>query len=288
MLWWRATRKRHAICARPSWRHSPTLATTIPPPGVAAIAACERIGQRVEELALCIERRLRRRGGDLARSQRQPARVERTERQRNAAIGVEGVHQRIGDVVLIDVEAVAVVRRRWAGRRWRCVIQREVEIGVVAVMGERALQIGRQVGVDRPGERAADATIGGEDGVALLDVASRCERRRHRCPTQLSRSGDMGEVAVRRRHFDHVGRGRRHHQIAGHRQRTDRVARCQRAAVDRGVTHRAVAAERATGIHRRQRRRRNRAVHRQRAGIHRRRTGVGVQTRQGLRTMSPP
>ena len=267
-------RRHRAACAR---AHKPSAATKGRGSGTWT-ARHERTCQTVQELALRVERRLRGGSRDLSGGQRQPAWIERAERQRNAASRVEVVHQRVGDVGLIDVKAVAIAGWRRARRRWRCVVQRQIEIGVVAVMGQRGLEVGRQVGVHRPGESAANAAIGGEDGVAPLDVASRRERCRHRRTAQGRRAGDMGEVAVGRIDLDHVGRGRRQHQIARHRQRADRIARRQRAAVDRGVADRAIAAECTARVHRRQRRRRNRTVHRQRAAAHRRRAGVGVET----------
>ena len=72
-------------------------------------------------------------------------RRQRAEHQRNAAVGVEEIGQRVGDILLVDVEPAG-------GNE----IEREIEIGVGGVVAQGGLNSG-QVGIDQRAEGAADA-----------------------------------------------------------------------------------------------------------------------------------
>ena len=88
--------------------------------------------------------------------------------------------------------------------------------------------------------------------------------------------------ALRRRDFDDVGRGRRHHQVALHGEGADRVAGRERTAVDGGVADDAVAADGAAGVDG-EGGVDDRAVHRQRAAVDRGRTWIGIVAGQDQR-----
>src|SRR5204862_260456 len=98
----------------------------------------------------------------LARHLRQAVGIQRGERHRNAAGGVERIDQRVGNVVLVAVEG--------AGRRRR-EIQDQVEVGVGGIVAQRIVEVRRQIGVDQRAEAAAYAA-GGQDGVLFLDIAA--------------------------------------------------------------------------------------------------------------------
>ena len=90
----------------------------------AAVAARhERIRDQRQEQVHGVEGRLLRSGRQFAGDLRQAGRRERGEADRNAAGGIEEIGQRVGDVLLVDVEAAAVV-------------QREIQIDVVGVVAE--------------------------------------------------------------------------------------------------------------------------------------------------------
>ena len=102
------------------------------------------------------------------------------------------------------------------------------------------------------------------------------ERCLHGRAAERRGPGDIGAVGIRGRNFHHVARRRREDEIALHGKRADRIARRQRAAVDRGVADRAVAAERAAGVDGGKRRGCDRAVDAERAGVDVGGAGVGV------------
>ena len=231
----------------------------------------ERIGQHAHELIHRIEGGLLRSRRHFAGDLRQARRRQPAEHQRNAAVGIEETDDRVGGTLLIGVEAAA---------RRRDEVQREIQIRIVAVVTQTGFEIRRQIGVGERIERAADAAGGIEDGVLLGDIRPRRERRLHGRATERRRAGDIGAVGIRRRDFDHVARRRREHEIALHRQRPDRIARRQRAAIDGGVADGAVAAERCAGVDGGQRRGCDRAIHAERAGVDVGGAGVGVEAGQ--------
>jgi hypothetical protein len=89
--------------------------------------------------------------------------------------------------------------------RWHREVQDQVEIGVVVVVTQCGVEIGRQVGVGDLIERAAAETARGiEDRVLLRDIAPDREVRMHGRVAQGRRSRDVGAVGIRRRDFHHV------------------------------------------------------------------------------------
>src|SRR6185437_774518 len=129
--------------------------------------------------------------------------------------GVEEIHQRLGDVLLIEVKPAAVVRRARAWRWARREIQRQIEIGVVAVVAQARLEVGRQVGVDERAEGAADAAGRGQDSVLLVDVAAaRIERIDGRA-AKRRRAGNGGKGRRRRIEINDVEGPGSEGQIAG-------------------------------------------------------------------------
>ena len=177
-----------------------------------------------------------------------PAGVSAAEHQRNAAGGVEEPGQRVGDILLIDIKAAR-----------RAEVQRQIQVGIVGVVTQARVEVRRHVGVDQRAERADDAAGRINDGVLLRDIAPSREIRIHRGAAECCAAGDVGAVGIGRRNLDHVARRRGEHEVALHGQQADGIAGRERAAIDGGVAHGAVAAQRAPGIHG-QRRRRDRAV----------------------------
>src|SRR5207302_1726998 len=76
--------------------------------------------------------------------------------------------------------------------------QREIEIGVVAVVAEGRLERGRQVAAHQRAEGAADAAGGVDDGVLLGDGGfPRGDKGQvDRCARQRRRSRDMAAVRM--------------------------------------------------------------------------------------------
>ena len=89
------------------------------------------IGDRGHELRHRVHHGRLHRGGDRAGGLRQPRRGQPAIDQRNAAIAVEVVDQRVADGLLVAVQAAA-------GRRDEA--QRQIEIGVVAVVAQARLE----------------------------------------------------------------------------------------------------------------------------------------------------
>ena len=136
-------------------------------------------------------------------------------------------------------------------------------------------------------ERAADPAGRVEHGVPGADriapAGPHCDQRAgERCSS--GSAGHVGAVGARRRHLDDVVAGTDEREAAADRDRADRIARRERAAIDRGLRQRAGAADRATGIHRQAAGGGDRAVHQQRAGIHRGCAGIGVRSGEVGRT----
>ena len=137
--------------------------------------------------------RLLRSGRQFARDLRQAGRRERGEADRNAAGGIEEIGQRVGDVLLVDVEAAAVV-------------QREIQVDVVGVVAQRRVQVGRNASNHRV-ERVHQAADGGQDRVLLGHRAGRNDHDGGAAEGHYA--GDLRQIAARARDFDHVARRRR-------------------------------------------------------------------------------
>jgi hypothetical protein len=155
--------------------------------GDAAIAAAgdEGVAQEAYEQVHCIEGGLLRTRPCFTRDLRQACRRQRTEHQRDATGGVEGIGQRVGEVALIEVEGPKGRKRR------RNEVQRQVEISVGRIVVQAGREIRGQVGVDQRTERAADVACG-EDGILLRDITAVGIGRVDGGATERRRPRDIG------------------------------------------------------------------------------------------------
>jgi len=170
------------------------------------------------------------------------ARAQTKERRRNAAIDVEEVGQRIGDILLIDVETTVLGE---AGG--------EVQIDVVGVVTETVAGAQRQIEIAQPGKSRAPKPAGrGEDRIPLRHVAAgrkvRLHCARERCRATHVRGG--GTRGIESGEINGAGGER---QIAGHRERRSgrpgRSGRQCAAGIDLDRTDRACSGERGAIPH---------------------------------------
>ncbi len=207
-----------------------------------AASADKGIEQRGDELRHRVEGGLLRSGSGFAGGLGETRGAQCREYQRNAACRVEGISQCVCDIPLIVVQA---------GQLRHCEV--EVEVGVIRVIAQAGRKRERQISAYQQTEGAVDAADSVDDGILLRDIGTRRKGRVDRRAAERGRARHVGAVRRRRRDLDHVTRCRREHQAALHRQRADRIAGRQPAAIDRGVADNAVAAKRAAGVHRCQR-----------------------------------
>lgn len=238
----------------------------------------ERIGHHPHELVHRIEGGLLRPGRGFAGDLRQGVgetgagqSEQRVEARRHVGAGQQRIVDSGRDVLLVDIGVGGQVRRQQAGIDRQKDLVADIthpRIAGETVAGENARRV--EGAVD--GARDHDGVGGG------------CADARQRIDRDLAREvGDAGHnrhVARCARYLHQIGRCRRHRQAAADRQRADRIARRQCAAVDVGVADRADAAERAAGVDDDAACRGDIAVDRQRAAVHGGRAGVCVDSGQ--------
>jgi hypothetical protein len=149
---------------------------------------------------------------------------------------------------------------------------------MISVGAGRGRKATWQIGVGNAAESPADTAGRIEDGVLLGDIGPRREVRAHRRATE--RSGTVHQRKARGCGIDlhHKCASTLEREIAVHRHRRARrtAARSEHAARNQRVADNTGAGQDTAGVDRRQRRRRDRTVHHQRATIDVGRTGVGV------------
>ncbi len=165
---------------------------------------------------------------------RQSGRRQRDERGRKGAARVEDIRQRIGDVLLVAVEA-GIMRQR----------QREVQKHVVGIVAQ-ACQDARQLTYNRI-ERSRHAAPCVEDGVLLRQDCARPNHHDNRARNR-GKAAHVGAIGADRRNLDHIAGGGRECEAALHGQRAHGIAGRQRAPIDKCVADGADAAQRCPGI----------------------------------------
>ena len=160
----------------------------------------------------------------------------------------------------------------------------EHEIHVVGVVGQRRPR-GREAAGRGDAIEGADQSAGrGQDRVGPQAEAAGQGDGLHDGAGQGRGAGDIGAAGRRRRDCDRVSGAAVEGQVAADGERAGGVARRQRSTrIDRGVADGAGAAERAAAVDDHPARRRDVAVHGERAAIDRRRPGIGVDARQRQR-----
>ena len=98
-----------------------------------------------------------------------PAGVSAAEHHRNAAIAVEEADERVGGILLIDVETAAELAEDE--------VQREIEKYVMGIVAQARLEAGGNAERIERTEGATDAAGRGQDGVLLRHVIAGQERR---------------------------------------------------------------------------------------------------------------
>ena len=202
--------------------------------GDAAAAVDERIEHQAEELVRHLEcrpaarrSRPRRRAGVSALPRLPPVRPKTLTKPGGSAPPL------LKKLLSASATLLLVLAQRAAypaSPERRGQIQDHVGRGVAEARREARRQAWRGQAVE-PG--AAAAARRRQDGVGARDVAAGPEHRLHGAGERRG-AGDIGAVGLRGRDLDDVGRGRRQHQVALHRERADRVAGRERAAVDGG------------------------------------------------------
>ncbi len=202
----------------------------------------------------------------MARGLRQRTGRQPTECEGNGRVCIECVDH----ALLVTGEATLQAER-----------QIVVEIGIVGVGAQARREAGRRIGCRQRAERAADAFCRAENGVAGDNACAR-ERGTHAGTAERRGATDLQRTGGRRRHVELQAGVGRQGQVAIDREGAGPGQRSRQqgaAAVHGHVAHRASAAERAAGVHRRGRY--DRSVDEQHTAIDDGRARVGVRTVQG-------